>query len=148
MSTSAMRAVGEAIAGVLMADATLTSMVQENVLVPGDPAIFDDVPENQSYPLVVISLASETPWHTMGGASAGLGWKVLQRIHIYSRAQGETEALRILERIVTLLNFQPLTVAGYSTVIVEYERGRVLLEDIDKIETRHIPAEFAVMVHQ
>jgi hypothetical protein len=67
---------------------------------------------------------------------------------VYSRYQGDKEALQILERLVALLNFVNLTVSGYTSAFCEYIAGRVLVEDIDKIETRHIPAEFRVSVQQ
>ncbi len=84
----------------------------------------------------------------MGGASDGLGWKDIIRIHVYSRYQGDLEALQIHDRIVALLNYQPLTVAGYATALVEYESMRVLVEDIKKLETRHLVCEICVRVHQ
>jgi hypothetical protein len=69
-------------------------------------------------------------------------------VHIYSRYQGDAEGLAILTRLVALFNFQPLTVTGFTSVICEYEQGRPLVENIDKIETRHMVAEFCVTVQQ
>jgi hypothetical protein len=137
---SATRAIQTAIYAVLSADATLTGLATGGV--------HNDIPDGQSYPHVLISRATETPWHTFGGASSGLGWKNIIRIHVYSRYQGDTEAMRIHERIVSLLNFQPLTVSGYTVSICEYEQMRLLVEDVDKIETRHLVGEFCVRVRQ
>ncbi len=136
---SATRAIQTAVYGVLSADATLMTLATGGV--------HNDVPDGQAYPHILISRATERPWHTFGGASTGLGWKDLVRVHIYSRYQGDKEALEILERVVTLLNFQALSVSGYTSALVEYEQGRVLVEAIEKIETRHIVGEFSVMVH-
>lgn len=148
MATSAIRAVGEAFAAILVADATLAAMLAPDVGAPTEPAIFDDIPDGNSYPLIVIGNGIETPWHTFGGPDAGIGWKVVQRVHIYSRYQGETEALRILERVIVLLNFRTITVTGFSSAACKYERARVLTEDAHRIETRHVPADFVVLVQQ
>ncbi len=137
---SATRLIQTAIYAVLSADSTLLSLATGG--------IHNDVPDGQVYPHVLISKASETPWHTMGGASTGIGWKNIIRTHTYSRYAGDLEGLNIHERIVALLNYQTLTVTGYGTVIVEYESGRVMVEDIDKVETRHIVGEFCVRVHE
>lgn len=144
MATSSMRLIQTALATLLAADGTLMALVTD---------VVNDVPARSGpnaleYPYIWISHAVETPWHTMGTATTGIGWNVVVRLHIYSRYQGDKEALDILERLVTLLNFQSVTVTGYATVFCEYETGRVLVEDIDKIETRHIPAEFRLRVHQ
>lgn len=144
MSTSSIRLIQQAIATLLAADATLMALVSD---------VVNDIPARSGplaldYPYVFISHAVETPWHTFGTATTGKGWNVVLRLHIYSRYEGDKEALDILERLVTLLDFQSVTVTGYGTVLVEYIQGRVLVEDIDKIETRHIPAEFRVRVHQ
>jgi uncharacterized protein DUF3168 len=137
---SATRLIQTAIYGVLTADATLMAAATGGV--------HNDVPEGQIYPHVLISRATETQWHTMGGASSGIGWKNIIRTHTFSRYQGDLEALQIHERIVALLNYQTLSVSGFTTVIVEYEQGRMLVEDVDKIETRHMVGEFCVRVHQ
>lgn len=137
---SATRVVQTAIYGVLSADAALLALATGGV--------HNDIPDGQAFPHVLISRTTETPWHTLGGASTGLGWKEIVRIHVYSRYQGDIEALQIHERIVTLLNFQTLTVSGFTSVICEYEQGRMLVEDIDKIETRHWVGEFCVQVRQ
>ena len=137
---SATRLIQTAIYALLTADATLMGLATGGV--------HNDVPEGQAYPHVLISKASETPRHTFGTATTGLGWNNVIRIHVYSRYQGDIEALTIHDRIVSLLNFQPLTVTGYGSVSTEYEAMRVLVEDIDKIETRHLVGEYRVLVHQ
>jgi hypothetical protein len=139
MSTSAIRLIQEALVTVLVADTTLMDLVDD---------VVNDVVDGQAYPYVQVSHAHEKPWHTFGGRTTGIGWQVIVRLHIYSRYEGDDQALRILERMVTVLNFATLTVTGYTSVCCEYLTGRVLVQDVDKIETRHIPAEFKVTVHQ
>lgn len=145
---SAVEPIMVAVGNRLVADATLVAMLAEDVRIPGDPAILNDVAEGQQYPYVVISHADEHPWHTIGGATTGIGYAVLLMIHVFSQAHSDKEANLIRARIVELLNFQAMTVTGYSTVIVEYQRGRLKTEDVDKVKTRHIPAEFMFKVHQ
>lgn len=137
---SATSAIQTAVYGVLHGDSTLLGLATGGV--------HNDVPDGQDYPHVLISKATETPWHTFGTATTGLGWKNIIRVHTYSRYQGDTEALSIHNRIVALLNFQPLTVTGYGSVLVEYESGRMFVEDIEKLETRHQVDEFCVRVKQ
>lgn len=137
---SATAAIQTAIYAVLSADATLTGLATGG--------IHNDVPDGEIYPHVLISKAVETAWNTFGPATSGLGYKNIIRIHIYSRYQGDSEALAILGRIVALLNFQPLTVSGYTSALVEYESNRVFVEDIEKIETRRLTSEFCVRVKQ
>ena len=143
---SATRVIQEAIYGVLSADATLAGLS----LTEGTDAVvvYNDVPEGAPYPHVLMTKASETQWHALGGTSAGVGWKNIIRLHVRSRYQGDREALRIVERVVALLNFQDLAVTGFSSAICECEGTKVLVQDIDKIETRSAVAEFCVMVRQ
>jgi len=146
---SATALIQTAINAVLAADATLPTLsmtYRDGSLTT--VTVHNDIPENATYPVVLISRASETPRHTFGTATTGLGWKNIIRIHIYSRYQGDSEAMQIHGRIVSLLNFQPLTVTGYGQVSVEYEQMRLMVESVEKIETRHLVGEYCVMVHQ
>ena len=147
---SATRLIQTAIYGLLSADATLPTLsrtVDPNTGSFTTVTVHNDIPEGETYPHVLISKASEVPWNTGGGASAGIGWRDIIRIHVYSRYQGDIEAMEIYERIVALLHYQPLTIAGYSTVLVDVEQMRIVPEDIEKLETRHLVGEFKVLVH-
>lgn len=137
---SATRAIQTAIYGVLTSDSSLMTLATGGV--------HNDVPDGQRFPHVLISRATETAWHTFGGAATGLGWKNIIRIHVYSRYQGDREALDIHERIVSLLNFQPMAVSGWGSCSVEYEQMRMMVEDLEKIETRHLVGEYCVLVQQ
>jgi hypothetical protein len=143
---SATRVIQDAIYTVLSADSTLAGLsLTANV---ETVSVFNDVPEGQDYPHVLIARATEVPRHVLGGASSGIGWRNIIRIHVYSRYQGDREALRIWERIVALLNFQALTVSGFTSVLCKVESMRVLIEDVEKVETRHLVGEFNVTVQQ
>lgn len=136
---SALGPIADAVYGVLSGDSTLTALAT----VTGDRS--DDTP----YPFVLVGDGIEKPWHGFGGASVNKGYNDLIRTHIYSSYEGDDEALTILDRIVTLLDYQALTVTGFSSVLCEYEQSRVLREsDADRIEVRHVVGEFRVRVRQ
>jgi len=135
---SALKAIQTAVYSTLNGDSTLTALAP----------VFNDVPEGEPFPHVEIGSATEKPWHTMGGASQGLGFNATITIHIWSRYQGDVEALTILDRVMALLNFATLSVAGFNSVLAEHDNTKVLVQDVDKVETRHIAAMFRFRVHQ
>lgn len=139
-SSSAIGPVQTALYSTLSADSTLLALATGGV--------HNDVRGGESYPHVLISRPTETPWNTLGGPDRGYGRRVIARAHVYSRYQGDKEAAAILSRIVALVDFQPITVTGYTSAMWEYENGVVMVEDVDKIETRHAVGEFAVTVQQ
>jgi hypothetical protein len=147
---SATRLIQTAIYAVLAADSTLAglSSTRDDNGVLTTVTVHNDVPEGKAYPHVLIARATEMPRHVLGGASTGLGWKNIIRIHVYSRYAGDIEVLNIWERIVSLLNFQTLTITGYTSVLTKVESMRVLIEAIEKIETRHLVGELNVTVQQ
>ncbi len=138
--TSALRGVEAAIVALVSADSTFQTRC------PG--GIASDEVENQQYPFVLLDQSLERAWNTLGGRTAGNGRQLVARLHVFSRYKGDREALLILERLVELLDFSALTVSGYGTVLIEYVNSKVMIEDRKKIETRHIPAEFLVRVHE
>jgi hypothetical protein len=135
---SALKAIQTAIYALLSADATLLSLA----------TVHNDVPEGQAFPHVEIGSATERPWHAFGGPTLGLGWNTTVTIHIWSRYQGDVEALTILDRVTALLNFATLSVSGFSSVLAELDNTRVLVQDVDKVETRHVAAMFRFRVQQ
>lgn len=113
--------------------------------------IYNDVPDNASYPHVIFGKARERALHTFGGPTAGKGWDITLPIFSMSRTQGDKEALTIHSRIVALLDFSALSVSGYPHVSVQYApggdvTGQVMVIDIDKIETRQVVGEFEIQV--
>ena len=134
---SALKSIQTAIYALLSGDIALMALT----------TVFNDVPQGAAYPHVQIASGTERAWHTMGGMTAGIGWNDTITLHIWSRYQGDLQALAILERLVALLNFTPIVVSGYPTVIAELDNARVLVEDVDKVETRHVPAIFRLRVH-
>lgn len=138
--TASIRAVEAAIRALVIADATF------NTRCPGGLTSHED--DQQEYPFTLFENSIERPWNTMGGATTGIGRELIIRMHVFSQYKGDVEALEILERLVELLDYGTLAVSGYTTVIVEYLTSKVLIEDRKKLETRHIPAEFLVRIHE
>lgn len=138
--SSAVRSIEAAMRALVTADSTFTTRC------PGGMA--SDEVENQEYPFVLLGDgAIERAWNTLGGATAGHGRDVMMRLHVYSRYKGDREAWLIVERLVELLDFASLSVTGYVTVLIEYVNAKALIEDRDKLETRHIAVDFRVRVH-
>jgi hypothetical protein len=134
---SALRSIQAAVYALLSGDATLTALA----------TVTGDIGPTRTYPFVLVGDGIEKPWHGMGGATSNKGYNDILRTHIYSSYQGDSQALSILARISTLLDYASLTVTGYGSVVCEYEQARVLREtDADRIEIRHIPAEWRIRV--
>jgi hypothetical protein len=142
----AVEAVHNALYGVLSADSTLAglSLTADNPTV----TVLNDAVEGQLYPYVEISRPTETPMHTFGGASTGLGWNVIARVHSYSRYQGDREAARMNGRVIALTNFQSIAVSGFTSATWEVISSRILVEDKEKVETRHGVVEIRVKARQ
>jgi hypothetical protein len=145
---SALYAVQAAVYSRLKADTTLQALLAPSIL-DGTSGVFNDVPDQQSYPFIDIGEDSmERPWNSLGGATSGIGFDDRIVVHIWSRYQGNTEGSLILKEVMRLLNFYDLSVAGYTSVICNFDNVRCLKEQVDKIETRHFPAMFRVRVQQ
>lgn len=135
---SALALMQAAVYSTLHGDATLLALAP----------VINDVNEDQAFPYVFISNATEVPWHTMGGTASGYGWNATLAVHILSRYAGDLEALTILSRVSTLLNFATLTIAGYATVWCESEDVKLLVEYPNKVEQRHVIARYRLRVHE
>jgi hypothetical protein len=146
VSTFPVVEVMEAVVGALAADTTLEGLVGGR--------IYNDAPDDAEYPHVIVSLVTSKPSHTFGGATVGLGWKFPIDVHVLSLYQGERETLHIAARVVDLLNFAALMVAGFTVTCEHRGPGagfgpRLKVEaNKEKLETRRWPLEFLVTVRQ
>jgi hypothetical protein len=148
---SATRAIQTAMFGILNADTTLAGLSLTVDTESGEyttVGVYDDVPDKAKFPHVLFGNHIETDWNALGGRTDGIGWKDIIRIHARSRYQGKYESLRIMERVVALLNYQSIAVSGFGTVDVKCEGTKSLKFDLDRIETRDVIGEFCVMVRQ
>jgi hypothetical protein len=115
----------------------------------GDPdlssrvtGIFDEVPEGQQKPYVVLGEAFETPRNNHGQ----FGRTTVASLHIWSSHAGFSEALNIQNSIMELFDHQPLTVDGQHVVAVRYEFSQTLRDPDPDI--RHVVLRFRVTTEQ
>lgn len=117
----------------LNTDTTLRAMIT---------GVFDEVPEGQTYPYVVIGEAWETPRNSHDG----FGREVVTTVHVWSRYRGFAEGLRIAERIVTLVDHQELPVTGHIVDSIRHEFIQTLRDP--EPEIRHVAIRFRVTTEQ
>jgi hypothetical protein len=133
--------IGAAVYSLLSSDATLIAMAQ----VVGDEA------EDQVHPFVLVPGAEAQPWNTLGRS---YGWACAITPVIYSRYDGDLQAVQIGERVTALLNDYAMTIAGYTTVICEVDPDsspvpvKIKIETPQKIERRALALRFRILVHE
>lgn len=151
-STLALGPVHAAVLGRVMTDPALILALTST---DGTIRIVDDVPQGwlrtpTSYvPYVVVESAFERPFNTMGGPDL-LKWGSIAslRVRVVSQYRGDAEAHQLLGIVKQRLDGQPLTVAGYGSVIVEFVAATLLKDTIAGVSTRELVGEFDVTVHQ
>jgi hypothetical protein len=103
-------------------------------------SVYDDIPENTSYPYVVIG--EET---TANNGSKTLdGVEHTLTIHAWSQYRGRREIKEIMESVYSLLHNGAISVSGASLVNIRQEFSTTLAEN-DGI-TRHGVMRFRVVV--
>lgn len=126
--------VQQAVYARLAADAALAAL---------GATVVDDTDEAQ-VPYVVIGAGTEAP----DNAHGEFGRTVAAVVDIWSGQPGFAEANAILDRLVQLLDHQPLPLAGpHRTVAVRFETA-VRLRDPTPPHERHIAAHFRVVTAQ
>jgi hypothetical protein len=116
-------------------DATLTSLVT---------GIFDFVPKSQLMPYIEIGEAIDNVFNTFNRQ----GRDIVETIYIVSEYEGYKEALTILDRIVTLLDYSTITLTSHSLVYIRYDNGATALFEVDNNRTRQVVARFRVIVQE
>ena len=89
----------------LLADPTIAGIVGDRV--------YDDVPQNTTYPYIVVS---DSPW-TDGGTDADFGQDYNININCYSQYAGRKEAKEINAAVYTLLHLEEIVLnlsSGYA----------------------------------
>ncbi len=102
----------------LSSDSTLSGMVT---------GVFDQVPENQPYPYVVIGEPNELPFDTKNT----FGEEISLVIHVWSKYPGKKEAYNILGACQQALA-KKLTVDGFRLLKVD-RAGKQVFDDIDPV---------------
>lgn len=103
-------------------------------------SVFDDVPENTSYPYVVIG--EETA--TNNGSKDLDGLEYTLTVHVWSNYRGRREIKEIMQSVYENLHDTAITVTGASLVNVRQEFNTTLAEN-DGI-TRHGVMRFRAVV--
>lgn len=113
--------------------------------VPGVQSIVDHWPENlkdSDYPFVQIGDELMLP----ADVSGSMGNEHFIDLHVWSRAEGQSEAKAILDAYAAAFHDQALTVAGLTTAFAYVERRRVF-DDPDG-RTRHGVLTLKIICHE
>ncbi|OYD08959.1 hypothetical protein CHM34_04065 [Paludifilum halophilum] len=86
--------------------------------------VFDGVPENEAFPFVAVGGITSSPFRTF----SRFGEEVTLTLHIWSDAQGFSEANEILEDLNRLLADRNLDVDGYGTASCRYVAGEAEID--------------------
>lgn len=104
--------------------------------------VYDNVPEGTGHPYIVIGEAIQTP----DNAHDRFGKEVVATNHVWSKQKGYKEALEIMDRMVAVLEEQPLLIDGFHHVATRFEFSQTL-RDPD-LNIRHALARFRIVVEQ
>lgn len=94
--------------------------------------VYDDVPEEATFPYVVIGDDQGTAWYTKTFG----GREVATTIHVWSQYRGEKEAKEIMDKVVTALTNITLSLTGNFTVVGAISDFDDVIREPDGI-TRH-----------
>ena len=115
MTGDAGLAVQRAIFDRLAADAELSGLVS---------GLFDHVPEESSFPYVVLGEGTAVDW----SAKDIDGQRHTLVLHVWSRARGRSEAKSIMGRLYDLLHRADLILVGHKLVILRFDFSETLRE--------------------
>lgn len=106
------------------------------------PAVYDHVPEDSTFPYVVIGedLANEFDTDTEQG------YETLITFHIWSRYRGKKEIKDTDKEIYDMLHRQDLTISGQYTINLMWENSETIL-DADGL-TYHGIVEYRLISEQ
>lgn len=143
-----LEAIGTALYSRLSGDATLAALAINS----GDSVVVvNDEAEDQAHPFVLLPGAGAQPWNTLGQS---YGWQCEVTPVVYSRYEGDLEAVRIAQRVIALLNDYTFALSGYQTVICEVDPDssplpvKIKTEYPQKIERRALSIRFQIMVKE
>lgn len=111
--------------------------------------IVDEVPARPTYPYVLVEAVGETPFNTMGIPSA-LKWgsETAVQVRVVSQYRGDQEVCSVLDAAKGAIDGQPLTVAGFASVVVSFANAQLLKDTLTGVVTRELVATFTILVHQ
>lgn len=137
-----------AIVSALKADATLIGLLPS-----GSGGVYNVAPSTAVFPYVEVGQGTEVEFDTMG--PDGLSkWGANCTVQITGRSQSsgagsDLPLLTIMSRVKALLVGQPLTVAGFPSVVVSLDvLPPMFTEVVDSKPTRTQPLILRVQVHE
>jgi hypothetical protein len=103
-------------------------------------SVFDHTPDNQAYPYVVIGDDNVQPFDT----KTFNGFELSVVIHTWSQYAGRKEIKTMQGLIYSALHNEAIEVAGYNTVLCQFEFSETFVEDDGR--TRHGIQRFNVII--
>jgi hypothetical protein len=91
----------------------------------GGAKIYDDAPVHAGFPHITFGLTSVYDWST----STESGTEQLFTLHVWSKAHGKAEALKIMEAARAVLDDAALTLDGHHLVSLRFDFAEVRFED-------------------
>lgn len=123
-------ALQQAVFSKLTGNASVTALVGQRV--------YDDVPENATFPYIVVGESWASPWDD----STAPGLEHIVMLHHWSRYDGAKELRQMMAAVYDALNRATLTVSGQDVLDVRFTFGQAL-RDPDG-ETRHGVQRFSI----
>lgn len=104
--------------------------------------VHDYVPEDATYPYVEIGETTTTD----DSAHDRFGRSQVFTVHVWSKHRGHSEVLTIGNRVIELLDHQPLTISGFDHIFTHFEFSQTL-DDPDPL-IRHGVYRFRITTEQ
>src|SRR5678815_3487664 len=106
--------------------------------------VYNNVPQNTSYPLVKVTLPMTHRQDTFGryGATATVD------VDAISQAFGDLEGTQILDQVVRTLDFTRPNLTGHTSLGLAFDETNRFSEMVNGIQTRHHVASFRYWTEQ
>lgn len=127
-------AIQQAFYAVLSGDEDLATLL--------DRRIYDHVPEGAAYPYMTVGEAVAQPDNTLNS----FGAVTTATVHVWSDYRGFVEPNRIAGQAVSLLDHQPLPVAGHRVVAVRWQQTQPVKDPDPRV--RHVIVRLQVVTEQ
>jgi hypothetical protein len=105
------------------------------------PTVYDAVPQEASFPYIVIGDATVADWSTKGND----GTEHDINIHVWSRYDGLKETKQVQSAIHDALHDVSLTVTGFSHVLCRVDFAEAFVDQ--DLKTRHGVQRVRVLLH-
>lgn len=130
----------------LTASADLAALLAEHVDRPGEPAVYDDVPQvadtgrDDVFPFVTLGDDTINDWST----DTTSGGEATITLHVWSRANGRRECKQIQGAIYDALHRQELATPDHTFIGCDFDMAETLLDPDG--QTRHGPIRFRLFL--